>query len=62
MKDNKKKNKTCFILYSISSVLFALSGVLLLLNENRLSIAYFSLSICFICIAYMYFKKYKKEK
>ena len=62
MKDNKKKNKTCFILHSISAILFFISGILKLITDSKFSIAYFGLSICFVCIAYIYYKSYKKGK
>ena len=61
MRDNKKKNKTCFILHSITAILFLVSGILKLITDNKLSIAYFGLSICFVCITYLYYKQYKKE-
>ncbi len=61
----KKENKICFILYTISSILFALSGIMIII-ESGLSkmtgISDISLSICFGSIAYLYYKKYKNEK
>ena len=58
----KKENKTCFILYTISSSLFLLTAVMQMYYENTLAISNLGLSICFGSLAYIYYKKFKGEK
>ncbi len=59
----KKENKTCFILYTISSSMFLLAALMQFLNENIvLAICNLGSSVCFGSLSYIYYKKYKGEK
>ena len=62
-KNTKSEDKTCFILHTISSVLFALSAILILVNDgfSWMALTYIGLSITFGSLAVIYFKKYKSE-
>lgn len=59
----KKENKTCFILYTISSSLFLFAFVMQIFNEDMaMAISNLGLSVCFGSLAYLYYKRYKGEK
>ena len=61
---SKKEAKLCYILYTISSVLFLLSGIANLIDKginNWLGITNVALSITFGSLAYLYCKKYKSD-
>ncbi len=66
MKQNsKKENKICFILDTITSVLFLAAGISIIVSKGSnmmYGITNIGLSITFGCLAFMYYKKYKKEK
>ena len=66
MKQNSKnENQICFILYLISSVLFAISGIMIIIDEgiSRMSwITNIGLCITFGLLAIGYYKRYKSEK
>lgn len=60
----KKEYKVCCILHLISSILFAASAVLVLKYDgvrNNRGISFIGLSITFLALAIMYFKKYKNS-
>lgn len=64
-KDSKKEYKICFILYTISACLFALTGIMTIIEEGiskMTGITDLGLSIAFGSLAFLYYKKYKKEK
>ena len=64
MNDKKKRYKVSCILYTITSVLFALSGIIAIVSEktvNWMSISNIALGITFASIAYLEYKKFKKE-
>ena len=63
-KSTKKEDKLCFILHTISSILFLFSGILIFINDgfsNMMCITDLGLSITFGSLAIIYYKKYKKE-
>ena len=64
MKDDKKRNKICCILYTISSILFMISGISNLVDKgfsNWTGITGIALSVTFGCLAFLYFKKCREE-
>ena len=65
MANSKKENKACFIINSISSLLFIISGVSIFVEKGISEwsgITDIALGITFGSLAYLYFKKYKEEK
>ena len=63
--NNKKENKICFILHTISSVLFTLSGLIRIFNTGFTEwqgITNIALGITFGSLAYIYYKKYKEKE
>ena len=65
MKNNsKKEDKICFILHTISSILFIISGVLNLVDKGFnewTGITNIALGVTFGSLAIMYYKKYKSK-
>ena len=61
-KNSSKENKTCFILYTISSSLFLLTAVMQYFSNDTLAISNLGLSICFGSLAYIYYKKFKEQE
>lgn len=61
-KNSSKENKTCFILYTISSSLFLLTAVMQYFSNDTLAISNLGLSICFGSLAYVYYKKFKEQE
>lgn len=65
MKNNKKENKACFILHTITSLLFATSGIIMLVTKKSFywpAVTNIALSVTFGSLAVIYFKKTKEEK
>ena len=63
-KNSKKEEKICFILYTITSLLFILTGISILV-ENGFNgwsgITNIALGVTFGSLAFMYYKKYKSN-
>ena len=58
-----KENKVCCILWSIASALEFFSACIGFVTDNTgLIAACVPLGSCFLCLAAMYYNKYKKEK
>ena len=64
MKDKKKENKICFILYTITSLIFTSTGITILATNgfDWHVLTNIALAVTFGSVAFMYFKKYKEEK
>lgn len=64
-KNTNKEDKICFILNTITSIIFLITGILNLVTEGVNvwnGITNIALSVTFGSLAYMYFKKYNAEK
>ena len=65
MKNKNNENKLCFILHTITSLIFTLTGIMQLVAKRGTSWTAFTsiaLGVTFGSIAYTYYKKYKEEK
>ena len=65
MKPNsKKEEKICFILNTITALLFTVSGIARIVSDGFEwnGITNIALGVTFGSLAYMYYKKYKESK
>lgn len=56
------RNKLIFILYIAASICFFVSAILGFISKNSMAVAYLCLGACFLCLASVYYEKYKKEE
>ena len=61
MKKKMNEYKLCAILHLISTICFTISFMIKLIEENKFSVVFFGLSICYLCFTVSYYFKYRKE-
>ena len=64
-KMTKKQEKSCFILYTFTSLIFLITGIAILVSESNnlwIGISNTALGVTFGSLAYIYFKNYKSSK